>query len=64
MDFTEDLTKLKLRKSQFNLSVSLTPGELSAIFDTTKVQTQSNCKNLTFYSLILLLLHLIIRYFK
>lgn len=35
MDFTDDITNLKLRKSQFNLSVSLTPGELSAIFDTT-----------------------------
>lgn len=48
MDFTDDLTKLKLRKSQFNLSVSLTPGELSAIFDSTKAQTQSNCKAILF----------------
>lgn len=59
MSYTEDLTKLKLRKSQFNLSISLTAGELSAIFDTTKVQTQSNCKNLTFYPPLLLFLNLI-----
>lgn len=44
MDFTDNLTKLNLRKSQFNLSVSLTPGELSAIFDTTTSQQKSNCK--------------------
>lgn len=51
MDFTSDLTKLKLRKSQFNLSVSLTPGELSAIFDSTSVQPQSNSKFHISYSL-------------
>jgi len=45
MDFTDDLTKSKLRKSQFNLSVSLTPGELSAIFDTTTAQPKLlSCK--------------------
>lgn len=42
-DFTDDdLTNLKLRKSQFNLSVSLTPGELSAIFDTTTAYPKLN----------------------
>jgi len=44
MDFADDLTRLKLRKSQFNLSVSLTPGELSAIFDSTSVQPEFNSK--------------------
>lgn len=43
MDFTEDLTRLKIRKSQFNLSVSLTPGELSAIFDSTTALPKSTC---------------------
>lgn len=41
-DYTDDLTNLKLRKSQFNLSVSLTPGELSAIFDTTTTHPKLN----------------------
>lgn len=44
LDFTDDLSELKFRKSQFNLSVSLTPGELSAIFDTTVAQPKLNCK--------------------
>lgn len=44
LDFTDDLSKSKFRKSQFNLSVSLTPGELSAIFDTTVPQSRLNCK--------------------
>lgn len=44
VDFTDNLPKLKLRKSQFNLSVSLTPGELSAIFDTNITQPKSNSK--------------------
>jgi len=44
LDFTDDLSKSKFRKSQFNLSVSLTPGELSAIFDTTVPQPRLNCK--------------------
>lgn len=50
MDFTENLTMSKLRKSQFNLSVSLTPGELSAIFDTTAAQPKLNCKIYNCYS--------------
>lgn len=49
LDFTDDLSKLKFRKSQFNLSVSLTPGELSAIFDTTVAQPKLNCKIKTCY---------------
>lgn len=49
MDFTDDLTKLKIRKSQFNLSVSLTPGELTAIFDSpTTVQPKLNGTTLIF----------------
>lgn len=44
MDFMDDVTRLKLRKSQFNLSVSLTPGELSAICDLTTVQPKSSGK--------------------
>lgn len=43
MDYTEDFTKFKLRKSQINLSISLSPGELSAIFDTVNTQPKSNC---------------------
>lgn len=50
MDFTDDLTKSKFRKSQFNLSVSLTPGELSAIFDTPTIQPKLNCKFLNYYT--------------
>ncbi|CAI6351545.1 unnamed protein product [Macrosiphum euphorbiae] len=45
LDFTDDLSKSKFRKSHFNLSVSLTPGELSAIFDTTVAQPRLNCEN-------------------
>lgn len=44
MDYTDDVSKLKINKSQFNLSVSLTPGELSAIFDTTVALPKLNCK--------------------
>lgn len=44
MDFMDDVTRLKLRKSQFNLSVSLTPGELSAICDLTTIQPKSSGK--------------------
>lgn len=43
-DFTDDLSKLQFGKSQFNLSVSLTPGELSSIFETTVAQPKLNCK--------------------
>lgn len=52
MDFTDNLTKYKMRKSQFNLSVSLTPGELSAIFDTAVAQPKSNCK-INYFTIIL-----------
>ncbi|XP_050541479.1 nuclear pore complex protein Nup107 [Daktulosphaira vitifoliae] len=46
MDYTtDDITKLKIRKSQFNLSVSLTPGELTAIFDNTIAQQKSSSEN-------------------
>lgn len=42
MDFADGLTKLKSRKSQFNLSISLIPDELSVIFDSTSVQPKSS----------------------
>lgn len=50
MDFTDHSTNCNMRKSHFNLSVSLTPGELSFIFDTTAAQPKSNCK-IKFFSI-------------
>jgi hypothetical protein len=44
MDYTNDISKLKINKSELNLSISYIPGELSAIFDIPISQPKLNCK--------------------